>query len=200
MIHTNPDYPGLGFDDEAHRYAFRGEPIPSVSQIIRFMRLPEFDFVQRNEAAMLRGTHVHEATHLFDEGRLDWTTVNDEVAPYLAAWMNFCAEHGYQPFCGEQIVCNDAPLYGGKYDTVGLMRGHEYPALIDRKTCLQPHTCKWWELQLEGYAACMREPVNVMNVILMPDGQFRIAPRIMGRSNAHKHFMNLARLWWAMKG
>ena len=103
------------FDREKHAYAIDGEPAFSVTQALRLAGL-EDDYSRvppaiRMKAAQ-RGTYVHEATDLLDQGRLDWDWLRAECAPlvpYTEAYQACREREPFQPD-GPRII-DDTPTY-----------------------------------------------------------------------------------------
>ncbi len=98
----------LTFDPVEHQYFLKGLPIPSVSEIIRplvdYSAVPE----RQLELARDRGTAVHLACHLDDEGRLDEASVDaDHVLPRLNAWRAFKRE------ARVDVIVSETPMHSG---------------------------------------------------------------------------------------
>jgi hypothetical protein len=144
----------LTFDRAAHAYRLNGEPVRSVTQILRKVGLIRFDGVPTSilTAAMQRGTAVHAAVHFYNEQDLDLDGFAREFPgyfPYLASWMRL-AETGRLQMVGCEVpLASFAPRYAGTLDWLGLFDGR--PALIDFATGSPEDVCK--ELQTAGYAA-----------------------------------------------
>ncbi len=80
------------YDDDSHVYTYNGVVVSGVSTLLT----PIVDFggapreMIRNAA--IRGTAVHLACELWDEGDLDEDALDPVLVPYLAGWKKFCAE------------------------------------------------------------------------------------------------------------
>jgi hypothetical protein len=113
--------PGLHFDETIHRYTLDGQQLPSVTQVLRLNGLSD-DFSHVNKPTLDRardlGIAIHAATHYWDEGTLDQATVAPEVAPYLAAWIQFCAERRIQIDEMEQRLAHPLYRYAGTLDRI----------------------------------------------------------------------------------
>lgn len=83
----------LTFNKKKHvfRLTSTGERVPSVTQVLRALRMtPDFSFIDPYYA--LRGTYVHEATELLDNGTLDEESLDGEIASYVEAYRLFRRE------------------------------------------------------------------------------------------------------------
>jgi hypothetical protein len=84
----------LQFNPVTHTYAWGGQHVPSVTQILRplvdYSSIPEHVL----EIARDRGTRVHKATELDDAGTLDMDSVTEDIAGYLRAWQQFKRDRG----------------------------------------------------------------------------------------------------------
>lgn len=166
--------PELSFDEESHSYRWRGEVIRGVTSMLA--RCGLVDSAWFTEQAAIRGQAVHQAVHYCNEGRLDWDTITDEVAPYLAAWIDFCAMHQFKPWLNETPLASAEMRYAGTLDCVGSM--NEEMVLIDLKTMLVPvkRTVPWWHIQRRLYMRLLDEEMGIasastsLNVILSPKG------------------------------
>lgn len=81
----------LVYDDHTHTYRVNGRLIPHITEIVPsdYSHVPP----EHLERARQRGTAVHKATELYDQGLLDWSTLRPNIEPYLEAWIKACAEY-----------------------------------------------------------------------------------------------------------
>ena len=125
----------LAFDEATHTYTVAGRRVPSVTEILA----PLHDFGSIPPAVLAvaadRGTRVHLATELDDEGSLDETTVADDVRPYLEAWRAFKRERLVAVLASEQRVYNIPSNYAGTLDRIVGMDADDW--LIDIKTSVE---------------------------------------------------------------
>lgn len=167
----------LTFDEPSHVYRWNGKVVPSVTQVLgalySFADVP----IDVLEAARERGTDVHLACQLDDEGDLNEATITEEVAPYLKAWRKF--KHDCRPSFGaiEKPVYNAARRYAGTpdRDDVCFRFGAEMVtgAQIDIKTSLASHVC--WGVQTAAYSNALGKPQQPrFTVQLRPDGDYRL--------------------------
>jgi len=79
----------LTFDEPSHVYRWRGEVVPSVTQIlsplVNYAMVPP----EALERARLLGQAVHRMTELHDLDDLDEDSLTPEMLPYLAGWKKF---------------------------------------------------------------------------------------------------------------
>uniref|UniRef100_A0A6M3J914 Putative PD-(D/E)XK nuclease superfamily protein n=1 Tax=viral metagenome TaxID=1070528 RepID=A0A6M3J914_9ZZZZ len=109
----------LLFDEGRHLFTQEstGQILPSVTQVLSKMGLaPDYFWVDPWYA--LRGTHVHKATELHENGALDESTVDDEIAPYLAAYQKFRKEWAGEIIKTEYRMWHPTYRYAGIVDRV----------------------------------------------------------------------------------
>ena len=166
--------PRILFDDQTHTYAVNGRIVPSVTQILEAEGISDFSRVPPEvlTAAKLRGTAVHKATEYLDQGRLDWTTVSDEVANYLSAWMRFKTECGVQILDIEQRVYSPTG-YAGTIDRTLMMDGVHW--LMDIKTG-NPTRAAAIQTAAYQYAYKSQEYGRRAAIQISADGTYRIHP------------------------
>jgi hypothetical protein len=164
----------LLFDETNHRYFAGGIELPSVTRILRYGGLLDYDFLSaaHRKECLERGRAVHVATQQNDEGRLDEENLDAEVLGYLQGWRAFRRDYGFKPLLVEHRVCNLRRSYAGCLDRVGLTRdGCEW--VLDIKTGAAPDATRY---QLSAYAACMKSPRSLLRraVELHQDGSYRV--------------------------
>lgn len=162
----------LTFDAAAHAYAVDGQPVPSVTQIIRDGGcFPPFTATAATQWHLELGTAVHTAVQYHVEGRLDLDTVDDQVAPYLTAWECFRAAAGedYELLAAEARAYDAAYRYAGTPDQVIRWKGRE--AVLDLKTGTP---APWHALQTAAYARLVDVPGR-LTLYLARDGTYRLA-------------------------
>mgnify|MGYP001569947541 CR=1 FL=1 len=123
----------LQFYEETHTYRYGGKVVPSVTQVLQAEGISDFSMVPADvlETACARGNAVHLATQYLDEGRLDWSTVGEGLAGYLAAWERFKEECRVEVLEIERRVYYSMG-YAGTLDRVLLMQRMRW--LIDIKS------------------------------------------------------------------
>lgn len=127
----------LTFDAPTHAYTLNGQPVRSVTQILRKVGLVDFRSVPPSilDSARTRGTIVHRAAHFYNEHDLDvaeFEATFPEYAGYLRSWIRLVDTGRLQPVACEQLVANVTPRYAGTFDWLGTL-DHE-AALLDFAT------------------------------------------------------------------
>lgn len=171
--------PGLTLSDE-HDYALGGVPVVGVNQVLKGMGLIDTRFF--DDEGRKRGSRVHKAIELDDEGDLDESSVTAAEWPYLTAWRRFRAETGYAPLVDARGIFTEVRMVSptrkvaGTVDGVGTMPGIRGLVMPDAKTgALVPATA----LQLGGYGTVFHEvtgwPIALrIGVRLRADGTYRV--------------------------
>jgi len=168
----------LTFDSASHTYRMLGGVVvPSVTQVLGpvfhdFSKVPK-DVLQ---SAQERGTLAHEATALDAHGRLDESTVDDDIKPYLEAWRAFMADSFARVVATEQRVYHALYGYAGTLDHVLLLSG--VLTIIDKKTG-QPHDADRMQTAayLDAYNYALRPAARVRRraaLYLRPTGQYAL--------------------------
>jgi hypothetical protein len=127
---------------------------------------PEIDFYRR------RGTAVHLATSLFDQGHL--ADVDDRLLGYLEAWKAWLKVSGFKASLIEHQVWSQTYLYAGTLDRYGTLDGKT--ALVDIKS---GQIAGYAALQLAAYKRALEERTGVLvqrrvAVQLSSDGKFKV--------------------------
>lgn len=158
------------FDEANHVYYVDGEAWPSVTQILKEESVIDDEWF--TEYGRWRGSAVHRATQLLDEGRLDPKSVAEELRGYVKAWASFLKATKFRPALIEQYVWSESHRYCGTLDRSGVFAGQEpgtAGVLIDIKTYTPQD---WAGLQLAGYGHALepREVFRRIAVRLKADG------------------------------
>jgi len=171
-----PGAEGFDFYEEDHLYTLNTKRIPATTQILNMLA----PFPWPNIEAMERGSHVHLATALYDEGDLDLSTLDPEYLNYLEGWKKFLSEH---PELRETRVVVEAPIYAKAPRLSGLEYGATldriYPDLgiaVDIKTG-SPFS-KRYSLQFQAYLHAARtwdlKLKHMLEVHLFGDGEYKL--------------------------
>jgi len=76
---------GLTFDEEHHIFTVNGKVIPSVTTVLKRMGMtPDYSFVDPWYAQ--RGTYIHKATELWENGTLDEDSLDPAISGYVDAY------------------------------------------------------------------------------------------------------------------
>jgi hypothetical protein len=118
----------LTFDPDTHAYTLDGEPIPSVTGILKASTLLDFSHIPAHwlERAQKRGRAVHQAIHYFNERDLDvqgFYTDHPAWAGYLRAWIGFCGQRGFVPVLNEYRIASRRLRVAGTLDCLGILDG-----------------------------------------------------------------------------
>lgn len=120
----------LAFDPTIHEYRhpITGVVIPSVTQILRAVGVStDFDGLAAMSPTLGEaidrkrdlGTAVHVGAHYYDDDSLEWSTVHDEVKPYLEAWIRFRENQQFFPIQRERRLYSPNLNVCGTLDAVG---------------------------------------------------------------------------------
>ncbi len=155
---TDGPMPALTFDPVGHVYTLDGVRVPSVTQILKHAGLIDFSSVPPPvlENARLRGTHVHQAIHYFNEHDLDVATFDrefPECAGYLEAWITFTERRRFEPVLNERRLASRKYQVAGTADCFGFLDGA--PVLLDFATGRPQDVAK--DLQTGAYYALALE-------------------------------------------
>lgn len=160
----------ITFRPEIHQYLIDGKIAPSVTQVLKAAGVCGSGSFY-TEGAASRGTAVHLATQLIDEG---YCTPDEysasEISGYVQAWENFKARTGFKFDQIEVRVGSPFFMVAGTADRVGRVGIHGYT--LDIKTGAP---ADWHRLQLACYNILMgRENLGRMAVYIKNDGTFRV--------------------------
>ena len=152
--------PGLivpDFDEDLHRFTYQGKPCAHVTGVLKSAGVG-FQSQENGfeidpgvlEAARDRGTNGDLAVTLWENGILDYDSLDEDSEDALSKYITWKESSGYVPELIQQ------PLYSAKFDVCGIPDsvgwiGEEF-ALIDIKMSsggLKP----WHTLQLAFYAS-----------------------------------------------
>jgi hypothetical protein len=151
-----PEIADLCFFHNSHQYLLTQKTatinLPSVTQIIRFISnefYGQIDPVTLHKAAD-RGTRVHEAIELIDQGI--WTPIEDDTAGYIEAYQRWKTEWEPDIIATEWRGYHRTMLYAGTVDkVVRLPKLGEGMAIVDLKTS-STYIPLLVDIQLAGYA------------------------------------------------
>lgn len=166
----------LIFFDDSHRYTVDGVDVPSVSELTRFISRELYGEVQQYllDNAASRGTKIHKAAEALDKyGSVE---IEDDLAPYLKAYVAFLKDHKPQWDKIEWSVCNGT-LYAGTIDRYGELGSKK--AIVDLKSTANitgGHKALYTAAQnLYRMAAEKEVPVEALYILqLRKDGTYRL--------------------------
>lgn len=154
----------LNYDHENHEYFILSDRvihIPSVSEILK----PILSDYEIPSFYAERGTLVHEATELFDDGKYLPELVDPIVTPYMIAYENFLDEHEVELDKSEMIVFDETLLYAGRLDRRWRVDGRR--TITDIKT---GGKYRWHPVQLSAYMMALevKEVAPISSLYLNP--------------------------------
>jgi len=81
--------PRIQFDPAEHKYTVDGEVLPSVTEILSSVGIPDFSKVPKEtlDAALVFGKCAHIMTELYDRDDLDIDGLDPELRPLLDQWI-----------------------------------------------------------------------------------------------------------------
>ena len=160
----------ITFNAERHEYTHRGVLVPSVTQILQAEGFTAY--YGNASAAAERGTWVHKAAALIDNGMADVNTPEDPGwVPYLFAYESFLADH--PPLA--QWVEIEQPHYNSTWHIAGTPDRVTTEYIVDIKTG-KPTPAD--QLQLAGYGILMdKTDLHRMNLYLQSDGEYKVVYR-----------------------
>lgn len=163
----------LTYNDERHEYKADGAIIPSCTQVLAAEGFIDTTFM--NEWGRGRGSMVHLAMRYLLEDRLDESTLDSRIMPYIDGGKQFIADMHFKPQIVEKPMAHPTYLYGFTSDTVGTVKqfGDDL-VLIDWKTgAPQPATIIQMAANLEGLRANGIEVKHVYIIYLLEDGTYK---------------------------
>lgn len=134
--------PGLTFDEETHTYRYQGQIVPGVTSVLKPLMNLQFVDTDVLDAASAFGVAVHKACELDDLGQLDEESLDDALAPYLAAWRKFSRDYEVQWNGVEKKVFHPQLRYAGTLDREGTLKAdprrlQRVHAIVDIKSGTQ---------------------------------------------------------------
>lgn len=164
------------FHEGTHTYGIDGEPVPSVTQVLKEAGIINTKFY--TAWGRHRGSTVHKAIEFHAQGVLELNSIDPKIRGYLDAYERFLLETKYEPVEIERLVYSVAGRYAGTLDQIGKI-GRE-KIMPDFKTG-PPAPANG--LQLTGYADAYQEETGeyvskLMGVHLQIDGRYKIKPYI----------------------
>lgn len=137
----------LEFIEDYHIYVLDGIPIPSVSDIIKFVfpdkytNIPEKILKEAGEF----GTNMHKVIEEYEQGSKQNLTITQETL--LEDYIQLKKDNNLEVIGAEQMI-HYKDLYAGRYDQLGKKDNKTY--LIDLKFTAE-FDYKWLQLQLSLY-------------------------------------------------
>ena len=164
----------ITLDEESHKYTVDGNPVPSVSEITRFISREIYSEISQYtlDNAAARGTKVHRATESLEI--LGDAEVDEEIAPYVEAYVKFRREHQVHWDKVEWMACYQ-DQFCGTLDRIGVVDGEE--TVLDIKTSSSIQKVLY-TAQLSLYMMLAREngfePKKMVILHLTKDGNYKL--------------------------
>ena len=175
----------LEFDEALHEYRYNGVVVPSVTQIIAPLSdhsgIPEW-ILKRKQAI---GKAVHKVCELYDNGKLDESSVHPEIAGYFDAYKAFLRDTCALVLQNEQPVYSRMHNYAGTLDRMYQMPMHrpncwsaddsvlcDLKTVVDLKPATGPQTAGY--LLASDLASTAGPPILRCALQLKPTGQYHI--------------------------
>lgn len=111
----------LTFNPDDHSYTLGGRALPSVTQVMLAAGI--IDTRWYDEWSRERGSAVHLACQLMDEGDLDEETVDPRIRGYLDAWSRCLTETRAEVYSIERRLASATLGFAGTIDRVMIVCG-----------------------------------------------------------------------------
>lgn len=167
------DVTNFHFDAAAHRYTLNGVVLPSVTGVLEDVGIIDYSHLppETRNMALTRGSNVHLATQMDDEGDLDEASCPG-LMPYVEAWRAAKRHLGIERFEPEWI---ERRGYHPTFGYAGTLDRKHGDMIIDLKTSEAP----WWvRIQLAAYQSMVeKEAPNIVRrvaVALGGDRSFKV--------------------------
>lgn len=139
----------LQFDESKHCYTLNGNPLVSVTTVIRDVLKGESTWTG-NQQSMDFGTCVHKTLELLDQNKLD--TFDKRITTYVEAWEKFKKDYKIKWMECEKQCASEIHGFAGTVDRIAGI-GDEI-AVIDLKT---GKSYKEYVLQTSAYEILVNE-------------------------------------------
>lgn len=117
---------------------------PRVTQVISTILLPE-DYFKHSDPK--KGTYIHLAVHLYNNSKLDYTSLDRRLVPYINQYKEFLSKTDAIEVIDSEVELEDKVYqYQGHVDMLAEINGKPY--VIDIKTG-EPDD--WHDIQLAAY-------------------------------------------------
>ena len=188
----------LRFDEQEHKYYFKGSLVPNVTSIIDSIKLIDFGYIKKDvlKAACYRGTAVHETIRLYNKDTLDLPKLADKWKGYLAAYINFMNDTDAEVVNYETKVFSKKYMFAGTLDLIVKINGKLH--LIDFKTgVISSKSCR---LQTSAYESCYREMTGEKKAIkrhalkLNEDGTYELSNEYKDK-NDFRYFLSALQIY-----
>jgi hypothetical protein len=186
----------LDFIEDLHIYRLGEESLPSPTLVLQHAGFYSTGFF--TEEGRKRGSYVHKACEMYDNGELNLASSELKHIGYINAWIKFRQEYGFEPLSVEERMFHPTYRYGFTTDRVGMMRGHEDSlSLLDIKTgAPDPATIFQMASYKEGLRANDIECEHTFVVYLQADGKYKLTQLKPTRADLYMFLSLLGAFNW----
>lgn len=187
----NTTVPILEFDPDLHEYRVNGRRVPGVTEVLRAGGLIDDRWFTTESA--WRGSAIHMACQLDDEGTLNPKSVDPSISGELEAYRRFKWEMNFEP---QEIEVPHCGLIGGmevagRPDRTGILFKNQ--VVLDLKSGVVSRATA---LQLAAYSALTGIPGRVA-VRLFPEGRYSVEQFfVRDRLRDLRQFQAALTTWW----
>lgn len=174
------------FDEESHTYAVDGQPVDSVTTILKSLGLDSYAMVDPDvlERARVRGCAVDQMITQEVRGELDLGTMDPSLLEPYDAWMRFLDLSGFQPLLCQHVVYSRRYNFIGTLDLAGTLPskragGRQRKVVIDAKNTALVMPSAY--IQTAAYERALAEQNGIAEpieryVLHLKGGKFKLVP------------------------
>jgi len=168
----------LTFDPGPHLYFWQGKLVPGLTDILKSAGILG-NMTYSSELHRMRGTIVHEAIRLANKGTLDFSSVEEEHQPYLAAYEAWLLESKAKILHSEVMAYDPDLKFACRIDLLVELEGQIH--VVEFKTGIPPSATA---IQTAGQACTIKElsesksPYDIgrLGLHLREDGTYKTYP------------------------
>lgn len=181
----------ITFDPATHRYEIDGQPVPSVTTVLKDMGFVNASYF--TEYARTRGTLVHRIIQYHVEGTLDDDTIDPALMGYFNAWRRFEDETGFVSTDTEKPLASEVWRFAGTPDHIGCFPDLRSACIDVKSGAIFPAT----QIQVAAYEILAAQPLKRFALCLKEDGKYSLK-QFTDRQDAQIFKAALA-CWWFQK-
>lgn len=178
-----------------------GVRVPSVTEVLGITGLSDFSGIPYAilEHARQRGSEVHDWCDMLDKGLLSPNdTPDSEIEGYVAAYLRFKDEAGFEVIESEFKVLNIRYRYAGTLDRIAYMRtrpNSHIPHVIDLKCVALVSAAT--PIQITGYVEALPGINGGASLQLKHDGSYKLK-HCLGAQVKHDWYAVLRMCHWKL--
>lgn len=173
----------LRFEEDGHRYTWNGQPVPSVTTVLREWVKTPVGYIHTVNGSMVDadkfemagalGTAVHRGAALILQDDLDWDSLDPALVAPLREFEKWVDDYKVKPLHIEEPMYSEKHGVAGTPDIIGTVKGFRHLDITDIKTGLVNEVVG---AQVAGYEIIFREcekyrkPIVRHELILPRDG------------------------------